>query len=247
LSEPVSPRVLITYSHDSTAHEDRVLEVADRLRADGIDAMIDLYEPSPPQGWPAWCDAQIRQSDFVLMVCTETYLRRVDGDEEPAIGRGVLWEGRLIKQHLYNAGSVTKKFVPVLLAEGSDAHVPAPVAGATIYRVETPEGYEALLRLVTGQPLTPMPPLGPRRELSARRRQLLVQTSAEEGWRSRPHQQEGAPEGKQITTFQPLCRILSVIFRENERIFKTLDPNRARAATLFDGTYRCGSGCAKKR
>jgi TIR domain len=117
LPEPVPPQVLLSYSHESTEHEDRVLALADRLRADGIDAMIDLYVPSPREGWPAWCDAQIRQSDFVLMICTETYLRRVNGDEEPHVGRGVLWEGRLMKQHLYNAGSVSRKFVPVLLAK----------------------------------------------------------------------------------------------------------------------------------
>jgi hypothetical protein len=51
-----------------------VLALADRLCADGIDAMIDQYEQSPPEGWPAWCEAQIRKADFVLMVCTETYL-----------------------------------------------------------------------------------------------------------------------------------------------------------------------------
>lgn len=171
------PRVFISYSHDSTTHEDRVLALADRLRADGIDAMIDLYEPFPPQGWPAWCDAQIRQSDFVLMVCTQTYLRRVDGDEEAGVGRGVLWEGRLIKQQLYNTGSVARKFVPVLFADGSEADVPVPVAGATIHRVETAEGYEALLRLMTNQPLTPMPLLGRRRKLPARQRQSLAETS----------------------------------------------------------------------
>jgi SEFIR domain len=52
LSEPATPRVLISYSHDGPAHDDRVLALADRLRADGIDAMIDLYEPFPPEGWP---------------------------------------------------------------------------------------------------------------------------------------------------------------------------------------------------
>ena len=31
-------------------------------------------------------DKQIRDSDFVIMVCTETYYQRVMGDEEPGIG-----------------------------------------------------------------------------------------------------------------------------------------------------------------
>ena len=167
------PRVVISYSHDSEAHADRVLALADRLRADGIDAMIDLYTPAPPQGWPAWCEEQIRQGAFVLIVCTETYLRRFNLEEQPGVGLGVAWEGRLIKQLLYNAASVSSKFAPVLFADGLDAHVPVPLAGATIHRIETPQGYEGLLRLLTDQPLTPMPPLGRRPELPPRQRQTF--------------------------------------------------------------------------
>jgi len=163
-------RVFISYSHDSAEHQDRVLELADRLRADGIDAMIDQYVQSPPEGWPDWCEAEIRKAAFVPMVCTETYLRRVNREEEPGKGHGVLWEARLIRQHLYNSGSVSSKFVPVLLTGGSTAHVPTPVQGGTIYRVETAEGYEGLLRLLTEQPLTTMPALGQRRSLPPRPR-----------------------------------------------------------------------------
>jgi SEFIR domain len=161
-------KVFISYSHDGAAHEAQVLALANRLRTDGIDAMIDLYVQSPPEGWPAWCDSQIRQSQSVLMVCTASYRRRVEGNEEPGIGHGVLWEGRLIKQHLYDSGSVSSKFVPVLLADGSPEHIPTPVRGGTIYRVESAVGYEALLRLLTDQPATRMPPIGPRRELPPR-------------------------------------------------------------------------------
>src|SRR5580704_16408959 len=118
------PRVFISYSHDSGKHCDRVLYLADRLRADGIDARIDQYIQSPPEGWPGWCKTELEQAGFVLMVCTETYLRRVDRKEEPGVGHGVLWEGRLINQYLYDAGSVSANFVPVLLADGSPDHVP---------------------------------------------------------------------------------------------------------------------------
>ena len=164
------PRVFISYSHDSAEHRDRVLDLARQLRDDGIDAMIDQYIQFPSEGWPAWCSAQIEQAAFVLMVCTEVYLRRVDRKEEPGVGHGVLWEGRLIYQYLYDEGSASRKFVPVLLADGSSEHVPRPVKGGTIYRVETTEGYESLLRLLTEQPLTPMPALGQRRSLPPKQR-----------------------------------------------------------------------------
>ena len=42
-TNPVPPRVFISYSHDSTAHEERVFQLSERLRADGIDARIDAH------------------------------------------------------------------------------------------------------------------------------------------------------------------------------------------------------------
>ena len=139
MSEAAPPKVFISYSHDSPEHQDQVLELADRLRADGIDAIIDQYVQSPPEGWPAWCEAEIDKADFVLMVCTEIYLRRVRRKEEPGVGRGVLWEGRLIYQYVYDAGSVSAKFVPVLLANGSEANVPVPVKAGRFTRWKRPK------------------------------------------------------------------------------------------------------------
>jgi hypothetical protein len=51
-----APKVFISYSHDSPEHEDRVLIFANRLRGDGIDALIDQYNTAPPLGWPHWMD-----------------------------------------------------------------------------------------------------------------------------------------------------------------------------------------------
>jgi hypothetical protein len=40
-------RVFISYSHDDEVHKARVLDLANRLREDGVDAVIDQYEESP--------------------------------------------------------------------------------------------------------------------------------------------------------------------------------------------------------
>jgi hypothetical protein len=66
-----APRVFISYSHDSLQHETKVLELADRLRNDGVDANLDQYEPLPADGWPMWMDKEIRSADFVLVISTE--------------------------------------------------------------------------------------------------------------------------------------------------------------------------------
>ena len=153
------PRVFISYSHDSAEHAARVLRLANELRHNRIDAVIDQYFTSPPEGWPAWMDAHIRDDDFVVLVCTETYYRRVIRKEAPGIGFGVAWEGGLIYNHIYRAKVDLTRFVPVLLNGGSPDYIPEILSG-TIYHAETPDGFEGLLRRLFERPGAVMPPLG---------------------------------------------------------------------------------------
>ncbi len=109
-------KVFISYSHDSDVHREHVLALSERLRADGIETLLDQYvNGSPEQGWPRWMLDKLDAASFVLVVCTETYYRRFRGHEEPGKGKGVDWEGALITQELYDSRSDTLKFVPVFL------------------------------------------------------------------------------------------------------------------------------------
>ena len=164
------PIVFISYSHDSPEHSDRVLALSDRLRADGIDCILDQYEDSPPEGFPRWMDRHIRSADFVLMICTPTYYRRVMGDEDRDKGHGVAWESTLIYQYIYNAGTSNKRFIPILLEGAHEADIPIPWQGVKYYRPTTKEGYDELYRRLTGQQFTPKPALGTLRTLPSRER-----------------------------------------------------------------------------
>ena len=155
---PKTPTVFISYSHDSETWLGQVLTLSDRLRADGVDCHIDQYETSPPQGWPRWCDKQVREADFVLVVCTKTYLRRFRGEEESGTGLGGTWEGHIITQELYNTQASNTKFLPIIFAAEDFAFIPAPLQGATRYRLL--EQYEDLYRRLTSQPMITKPPLG---------------------------------------------------------------------------------------
>jgi hypothetical protein len=165
------PRVFISYSHDSETHKQRVLELSERLRADGVDATIDQYiaNDGPPQGWPRWMDEQLRDANFVLMLCTSVYRRRVEGREETGRGRGVAWEGNLVYQHIYNAAARNDRFLPVLLDGASLDDVPLPLQGVPSYRPTDEQGYEVLYRRLTGQPLVQKGTLGSLRALPSRR------------------------------------------------------------------------------
>ena len=115
-------------------------------------------------------DKHIRSADFVLMVCTETYFRRVMGEEPPGKGLGVKWEGNLIYQHIYNADTTNTRFIPVLFEGGKIEHIPAPLQGATRYFVDTAQGYEDLYRRLTDQPRIKKPKRGKLRALPPRER-----------------------------------------------------------------------------
>ena len=112
------PTALISYSHDSAEHEQRVLELCNRLRARGIDTMLDQFLPgAPSEGWPLWMEREIESRDFTLMVCTESYRRRFMEDEAAGVGRGVVWEARILRNLLYEDSERHGRIVPVLVEE----------------------------------------------------------------------------------------------------------------------------------
>ena len=128
-----APRVFLSYSHDSDEHADRVLALADALCDRGIDVILDRYvHPAPAEGWPRWMDRNLDEAKFVLMVCTETYRRRVMGPEEPGKGLGVRWEGSLIYNRIYHDEPSGSRFIPILLPGSEPTHIPNPVQGHSL-------------------------------------------------------------------------------------------------------------------
>ncbi len=162
-----SIRVFISYSHDSDEHSRRVLELADRLRKEGIDAHLDQYEPAPTQGWQRWMQQQIEQAQFVLLVCTPIFRRRFEGRESAGVGKGATWEGQLVTQEIYDAQMNNDKFLSLLLdGEDEEQALPIVLRPYTHYRINS--RYEALYRRLTGQPEVVKRPLGEVKRLPPR-------------------------------------------------------------------------------
>ena len=158
-ARPKSPRVFISYTHDSDEHKRRVKELADGLRADGIEAFIDQYIESPDEGWPRWTSKQIEDSDFVLVVCTALYKARFRGEEPSDAGLGGVWEGGLITQEVYSAKGMNQKFIPVIVRTEDEQQIPLFLAPFTHYDLEKNQ-YEHLYRRLTNPLKVTMPPLG---------------------------------------------------------------------------------------
>ena len=103
---------------------ERVRALAGRLRANGIEAWIDKYVQDPNEGWIKWMCTQVKQAEKALLVFTETYQRRFEGDEEEGKGLGATFEGVIVTQWLYESGGGNAKFRPVLFREEDERFIP---------------------------------------------------------------------------------------------------------------------------
>jgi hypothetical protein len=161
-------RVFISYSQDNKPpeHCDRVHALANRLRIEGVDVAIDLYVPSPEEGWPQWMRRQIRESDFVLCVCSTAYLERFENDKASTKGRGARFEGSIITNEVYQQSCQDNKFVPVLFDGATEQDIPVVLQTRTYYRL--PVQYDNLFAQLTGQTVHFKPPIGGIRKLNPR-------------------------------------------------------------------------------
>ena len=157
-TETEAPRVFVSYSHDSPEHQTRVVELVQWLRMQGVNAWVDEFEESPPGGWARWCQEQVEEAKYVLVVCTETYERRAKREEEPGVGLGTVWEMGVIIDLAYRAQDTELKLIPVIFEVADKEHIPYPLNQETHYDLSTEGGEEDLLRRLTDQPdVVPMP------------------------------------------------------------------------------------------
>ncbi len=161
-------RVFISYSHDSDEHLDLVIDLANRLREDGVNCWIDQFEQAPPESWPVWAERQIKKADHVLLVCTAQYLAGFQGTAPYGERRGVKWEGAIIDQTLYESEGGSTKFIPLILRDEDLECIPLTLRGATRYTYSASDNaaYEAVFRHITHQPKIKPAELGPLRKLS---------------------------------------------------------------------------------
>ncbi|MGW1769459.1 toll/interleukin-1 receptor domain-containing protein [Streptomyces sp. NPDC002073] len=161
-----NPLAFISYSHgDSNHHDEKVRTLWLRLRAEGVNAEIDISAAEQPQRWADYMNKTIEEADFILVVASPSYKRRAEGAEDPGGGYGVPWEAAHIKHYMYtHPGTWEKRILKILMAGGTPDEFPNFLGPHTVtyYNVDpaTGAGIEKLVRYMTGQPLEIPPPLG---------------------------------------------------------------------------------------
>jgi hypothetical protein len=115
-----APKVFVSYSRESREHEAWVLDLASSLRRNGVDSAIDQWDLKPGYDLTLFMESHIRDSDFVVLVCTPTYAQK---SNVPSGGVG--YEKNIISAELLQSRDLRPKFIPVLRAGDFDSALPA--------------------------------------------------------------------------------------------------------------------------
>jgi len=155
--DPSVPRVFISYSHDDVAHEAWVLKLGERLRAGGVDAVLDQWDLGLGQDLAHFMETGIAGSHRVVMVCSPAYVTKAN-----AGAGGVGYEKMIVTREIV-ANSATDRFIPVI-RRNPDKITPTFLGTRRYVDFNDDETFEAkleeLLRAIHGAPKAAKPPLG---------------------------------------------------------------------------------------
>lgn len=158
-----SPKVFISYSW---AVQEKAVELADRLLANGVDAIIDVYDLKEGQDKYAFMEQSVNDPtvNHVLIICDKTYAEKANNRKG-----GVGDETVIITPQVYGDVEQTK-FIPIIVEKDENQNTYCPnyiksriyidLSDEDIYESE----YEKLLRALYHKPLYQKPALGRRPE-----------------------------------------------------------------------------------
>ena len=127
------------------------------MRKDGIDLTLDQWDLVPGDELPQFMERAVRESDYVLIVCTRKYKERSDN----RVG-GVGYEGDIMSAEVFNDRN-QRKFIPIMRESPWDTCAPSWLKGKYHVDLSTdpyaePQ-YQDMLNTMCGR-RTQAPPLG---------------------------------------------------------------------------------------
>jgi hypothetical protein len=156
----VGPKCFISYSWDSDEHKEWVRSLATELMRNGVETFLDQWDLTPGMDLTNYVETCIRESDFVLLVCTPLFAIKANA------GRGgVGYEKCIVTGEIFQGVASPDKFVP-LLRRGTEAESLPSYLKSRVYvdfRIDAsfPNSIEQLLRHIFRSPKYVRPPIGP--------------------------------------------------------------------------------------
>ena len=134
------PTVFVSYSHDCEDHMAWVLQLATRLRQNGVNMVLDRWNLSLGQDVAAFIETGLSESNRVLCICSETYVRKANEKRG-----GVGYEKRIMTAEIIS-NSNTDWVIPVIRNNTSDDTVPTFLGGCLYVDFREDRRYEEKIR-----------------------------------------------------------------------------------------------------
>lgn len=151
------PKVFISYSHDNLEHKKWVLDLAIRMRNNGIDAIIDQWELKPGDDLPNFMEKNLDSADSILMICSENYVLKANEGKG-----GVGYEKMIITSNLLS-NIDENKIIPIIKQDGGNL-VPTFLKTKLYINFSKKDDYEfsfdELIRTIHKSPLYIKPEIG---------------------------------------------------------------------------------------
>lgn len=153
-----TPKVFASYSHDSDEHKQWVLKLCTKLVENGVEVILDQWDLGAGDDRILFMERGVRDSDRVLVICTDTYVKKTDSRQH-----GAGYEGYIITAELVE-DTGTDKFIPIIRQPSDEDKRPTFLMPKVYINFSDDDqfdiSFEHLLREIHGAPLHLKPPLG---------------------------------------------------------------------------------------
>lgn len=151
-------KTFLSYAWESEEHRRWVRSLAEHLVSNRVPTLLDHWDLRPGMDFVRYMETSVRESAFVLLVCTPTFAKKAN--ERTG---GVGYEGSIITAEIFR-GAPETKFVP-LLREGAPENALPSYLGSKIFIDFTDDrrfdsSLEELLRHIYDVPRFVRPQLG---------------------------------------------------------------------------------------
>jgi hypothetical protein len=113
------PRVFISYTGNDKQNAAWVKELAGALRANGVDARIDVFHLKPGFDLPQWMTNEVILADKVLLICDRFYMEKADFRKG-----GVGWETMIIQGDMLAQGDNKQKYIAIIRENEVESALP---------------------------------------------------------------------------------------------------------------------------
>lgn len=174
------PKVFISYSWTTPAHERWVLNLAEELIQSGINVTLDKWDLKPGQDSIDFMEQMVKDPtiDKVLMISDKAYAEKANNRSG-----GVGTESQIISKKIYEQVN-QERFIAIITEKDEEGNAYTPLFYHSRLYIDLSEpdryaeGFESLVRCIYGQPQFKKPELGKKPDYLTSESSVSLGTSA---------------------------------------------------------------------